>query len=500
MRPRGGRGARPGRCLGRHEPGPQARAAGRGAARDARRWRTAWTELGSRHEGLDPGGADAAEEAIVGPYIFMRGTRLHRDALAAIARDGLPADPGRRAHPRPMGGVVARVMPTDLADRLTYLGTTADVWMDRSVTVASLPETMATAYRTPPPGRVCLVLGAGNASSIGPLDVIHKLFVEQQVVVLKMHPVMASPGRGPGGRPGPARPRGRPADRPRRCGSRAGTWPRTRAWTRSTSPARTGPTRRSCSGRVARATSASSATTRSSTSRSRRSSATSRRSSWCPADGRHAELDYHAENIVTMLTNNAGFNCTTSRVIVTAAGWPQRVALMDRIRARLAGSPTRLAFYPGARERWSAFREVHAESELFGTDAGGHLPWMLIPGLSPGCRRRPVLPRGGLLRGHRGDHDRRGRRRDFLDSAIGLRQRPAVGDAQRHADRGPAHRARSRPRDPRSTARSPGCATGRSRSTTGRRSATASGSRPGAPRPGTCGPTSDRARGSCTTR
>ena len=99
---------------------------------------------------------------------------------------------------------------------------------------------------------------------------------------------------------------------------------------------------------------------------------------WSPSD-----LDYHAENIVTMLTNNAGFNCTTSRVIVTAAGWSQRAGLMDRIRARLASLPTRLAYYPGAPERFAAFGEVHPEAERFGEAGDGHLPWMLIPDLSP---------------------------------------------------------------------------------------------------------------------
>ena len=82
-------------------------------------------------------------------------------------------------------------MPSDRFDALTYLRLTAEVWMAPDVTEATLPDTMAEAYRTPPPGRVALVLGAGNASSIGPLDVIHKLVVESQVVVLKLHPVMA---------------------------------------------------------------------------------------------------------------------------------------------------------------------------------------------------------------------------------------------------------------------------------------------------------------------
>ena len=106
---------------------------------------------GSLHEGLDPTGPDAAEETIVGPYIFLRGVRLHRDALDGIVRSGVPRIPGG-VRTMPDGRVVARVMPTDLLDRLAYLRVHADVWMDRTVTAETLPATMATAYRTPPNG------------------------------------------------------------------------------------------------------------------------------------------------------------------------------------------------------------------------------------------------------------------------------------------------------------------------------------------------------------
>ena len=139
-----------------------------------------WTRLGSLHEGLDPAGPDAAEETIVGPYIFLRGVRLHRDALDGTSRArACRASPGR-CRTLPDGRVAARVMPADLLDRLDLPAARTPTcgWTARSPP-ETLPATMATAYRTPPTGRVCLVLGAGNASSIGPLDAIHKLFVEQ---------------------------------------------------------------------------------------------------------------------------------------------------------------------------------------------------------------------------------------------------------------------------------------------------------------------------------
>ncbi len=340
-----------------------------------------WTELGSLHEGLDPAGVDAAEEAIVGPYIFMRATRFHRNAMRDIARTGTPHIPGG-ARTLPDGRVAARVMPAELFDRVSYIRLSADVWMQDGVTLESLPSTMAVHHASPPPGRVCLVLGAGNASSIGPLDVIHKLFVENQVCVLKMHPVMAhltevqSAALAPLIREGVVRIVVGDAVQGAHLASHPGVDTLHITGSDRTYDAivfGTGPDAED---------------------RRRRdapllhkpfSAELGNLTPIIVVPGRWSagDLDHHAENIVTMLTNNAGFNCTTSRVIVTARHWPQRQELLDRIRARLATMPTRLAYYPGAAHRYAAFAEAHPEAEQFGAHGDGHLPWMLIPALSP---------------------------------------------------------------------------------------------------------------------
>ena len=48
--------------------------------------------------------------------------------------------------------------------------------------------------RVDPEGGVSLILGAGNVSSIPPMDVFSKLFVEGLVCLLKMNPVNAYMG------------------------------------------------------------------------------------------------------------------------------------------------------------------------------------------------------------------------------------------------------------------------------------------------------------------
>ena len=45
---------------------------------------------------------------------------------------------------------------------------------------------------------------------------------------------------------------------------------------------------------------------------------------WKPDD-----LIYQAEHIDTMLTNNAGFNCNATRVIIQDASWPLRSQLLE---------------------------------------------------------------------------------------------------------------------------------------------------------------------------
>ena len=148
-----------------------------------------WAAAGLKAKGISPSSPTAGEEWLAGPAVMARNIRLLKRSLLEIERFGapqLPAEPYARAD----GRVVATVFPTDNWDKLTFTGFSAEVWMEPEVTLANLPDHMAEFYRTrPTTGKVALVLGAGNVSSIGPMDALYKLFVEGQVVILKMNPV-----------------------------------------------------------------------------------------------------------------------------------------------------------------------------------------------------------------------------------------------------------------------------------------------------------------------
>ena len=78
------------------------------------------------------------------------------------------------------------------------------------------------------------------------------------------------------------------------------------------------------------------------------------------------DLAYHAENLATMLTNNAGFNCNASRVIVQHADWLGRERLLAAVRDAPRPHPAAPGLLPRRRGPLRAFLAAHPEAERFG--------------------------------------------------------------------------------------------------------------------------------------
>ena len=346
-----------------------------------------WVAASVEAKGGEPGGAVAGEEWISGPFCVLRNIRLLRDALVDIAARGTPRIPGP-VWTREDGRVAAGVFPASIWDRLFYAGVTAEIWMQHGVTAEQLRETQAVAYREPAVGGVALVLGAGNVSSIGPMDALYKLFVENQVVVYKAHPVNAYLGplmeeafRSVADRGAFRLVHGGAAEGEYLCqhprvdeihitGSDK-TWEAIVFGTGPDAAWRKQQDRPLISKRV-----------------------TAELGNVSPVivvPGRWSASDirYQAANLTSMLTNNAGFNCNATRVIVQHAEWPQREQLVGAIRALLAQVPPRRAYYPGARARQAAFLAAHPDAERYGAASGDQLPWVFASGLTA---RRSVDP------------------------------------------------------------------------------------------------------------
>ncbi len=118
------------------------------------------------------------EEWISGPWAVLYALNRYIDTLQQIDRTGAPGFPQRVC----ANGPADNSSPTSsrLALRkVLFNGIRAEVWMEPDVRRASLRKrsVFGTAALIATP-RVALVLGAGNISSIAPLDVFYKLVAD----------------------------------------------------------------------------------------------------------------------------------------------------------------------------------------------------------------------------------------------------------------------------------------------------------------------------------
>lgn len=341
-----------------------------------------WAAATAAAAGIEPGQPAFGLEWLMGPTLVLRNLRLLERSLGEIARDGRPRIPGG-VWTRPDGRVVAGVFPLDVWDRVLYAGTTGEVWMQPGVRAEEVPATQAVAYhQAHRPGGVALVLGAGNVSSIGPMDALYKLFVEDRVVLYKTNPVNAYLGAAlaEGFEPLAARGffrlvHGGAEEGAYLCGHPGVDEIHITGSDRTYDAIVFGPGAEGAE-------------------RKRRDSPLLGKpiSSELgnvspvivvPGPWRDRDFTYQAENLATMLVTNGGFNCNTMRVVVQHAGWDGRERLLDATRDVLARTPPRRAWYPGAADRWGAFVAAHPEAERYGAGGPGRLPWTLVAGLDP---------------------------------------------------------------------------------------------------------------------
>lgn len=336
----------------------------------------AWCDAGARRKGLDPASEEAGEEWLAGPVVTLRNLRLLREALEA---GGAPKP--SRVHdergPDGVGRKVARVFPASLLDRLTFGGVTVDVVM-----APGQPVSQGRVYREDKgEGRVCLVLGGGNVSSIAPMDALYKLFVEDEVVLLKTNPVCEHVGPLLEDAFAPLVDRGYFAIV--YGGAHEGAYAAAHALTGSLH------------------VTGSDATYDAIVWGASEEERTKNRAEGTPKNTRpftaelgcvtpvlvvpgpwsEADLVYQARHVASMVTQNASFNCNAAKVLVMARGWLQREAFLEHLHAELAKVPRRKAYYPGAERRHRSFFEAYPNATPLGPSdvAPETLPWTVIP-------------------------------------------------------------------------------------------------------------------------
>jgi acyl-CoA reductase-like NAD-dependent aldehyde dehydrogenase len=338
----------------------------------------AWVEAAARAKGIAPGSPRAGEEWLGGPVTTARNLRLLVEALEA---GGAPVPAAVRT--RPDGQAVARVFPGSTLDKLMLGGVSAEVWIEPGEAPSQGRVYRLKSEGTFPPGKVSLVLGAGNVASIGPMDALYKLFVEDEVVVLKTNPVNAYLGE-----------HWERALRPlvdegvlgvvhggAEVGSHLAAHPdvdtihmtgsnRTHdAIVYGGDPAEQERRKAAHDPKITKPIS------------SELGAVTP--VLVVPGPWTADDIAFQARHVAAMVANNASFNCNAAKVLVVARDWPQRDAFVAAVKEALRRTPARKAYYPGAHERYRAFLESYPDHEKLGEESGEIVPWTLLPKVAP---------------------------------------------------------------------------------------------------------------------
>ncbi len=322
----------------------------------------AWVDTAAGIKGLPASSPLVGEEWLSGPYAMLGGLGTLARSLAALESGGSPVD-GYRLGSAPGGRVTINVLPHNIYDRLLLSGFSAQVWMKPGVSAATVRREAGLAERNPGnTNGVGAVLGAGNITSIAPLDMLYELYANNRVVALKLNPIMdallpvyrdvfaplidlgvlviVTGATDVGG----YLVRHDLVDHVHITGSAAshdaivwGTGAQTARRKATGDPLLRKPITSELGGV---------------------SPIIVLPGSWSKAD-----LKFQAEHVATMRLHNGGYNCIAGQVVVLSADWPQKDAFVAEIRAAMRRAPDRKAYYPGSDRRVADACQAYPDAE-----------------------------------------------------------------------------------------------------------------------------------------
>ena len=313
-----------------------------------------WAQTATRKKQIPEGSPLSGEEWTSGPYAVMSACNGLISTLSQMeGKAFLNHLPKREVT---TGQLAVKVMPHSIWDHLLLSGVKAEVWMKQGVTAANLHDHAANLYDIPEAarrGKVALILGAGNIASIAPLDVFQKLFMENQVVILKMNPVndylteflqVAL----------------RPlidvdALRIVKGDGAAGAYLTNHDIIDELHITGAGATHDA----IVWGTGVEGEKNRAANTPKNNKRFTSELGAVCPTivvpgPWSDADLKFQAEHIATHKLHNSGFNCVACQVLIMPKGWDKTATLRAHINA-VAQKSTRGAYYPGATDRLDTF-------------------------------------------------------------------------------------------------------------------------------------------------
>lgn len=334
-----------------------------------------WVDTAMGIKGLEPGSSLGGEEWMSGPYALASALRVLAESLRAL-------DAGRSPLADAKFGaagehVTVQVLPTSIFDELLMNGFEAQVWLRRGVSSAAAKAEAGLAQLDPThTGGIGAVLGAGNITSIAPLDTLYELIAHNRVVALKLNPVtdallpVLTKVLAPLIEIGVVRIlTGGPA-----VGGYLVTHDLV-AHVHMTGSAATHDAIVWGADAEARKQTGTPLLSKPISSELGGVSPTI----VLPGEWSEADLTYQAEHIATQRLHNNGYNCVAAQAVIIAADWPQKTRFLAALRTAIERAPGRTAYYPGSADRTADARSTYPAAERLGP--GGDR--LLVTGLTP---------------------------------------------------------------------------------------------------------------------
>ena len=308
-----------------------------------------WVKAAMLIKGVAPGSVGEGEEWVTGPWALISAAKALARTLRALARGDEVID-ASRIHVREDGRLAIAAFPMTTYDTLLFSGYSAEVWLNPQVRRETLERHIAPNLKHPPTEGVALVLGAGNISSIAPLDIFTMLFARNQVALCKLSPLFDD-----------LKPVLENVFAPLieldavRFVSGDSAYGQTLADDERVTHVHITGSARSHDALVW-GVGEEAAMRRARRQPRLAKSITSELGGVgatiiVPGPWSARDLAFQAEHLATQKLHNSGFNCIAPQLFITQKEWPLAGQLFERVEAICRTLPPRPPYYPGARER-----------------------------------------------------------------------------------------------------------------------------------------------------
>ncbi|MGW6421165.1 aldehyde dehydrogenase family protein [Nocardia sp. NPDC055053] len=323
-----------------------------------------WVDAAVGIKGLAASSPLVGEEWTSGPYVLAAGLGALSKTLDVLAENKSPLDKARFGTRG--NRVTVDVLPAGPFDALLLNGFSAQVWLQRGVSSAAAKANAGLAQLDPSRTRgIGAVLGAGNITSIAPLDTLYELIAHNRVVALKLNPItdpllpVLSKILAPLIELG--------AVRLLTGGAEVGGYLIAHDLVdhvHMTGSARTHDA-------IVWGTGAEAAERKLAGTPKLAKPVTSELGGVSPTivlpgDWTAADIAFQAEHVATQRLHNGGYNCVAAQALIISADWAHKDEFLAALRAAIANAPARRAYYPGSDDRIAQARKAYPHAERLG--------------------------------------------------------------------------------------------------------------------------------------